>query len=137
MTLKLPFCTERSRFHRLHKARPLHLFTYCTRVPNQYRPLVNTAATSQCAGHGNKASVAGKSNFSPQSPERLWFPQPSIQRDTSTGGEALERDFKFYPPPSKESTNTWSIISNTPSCCGAQLFKTSGNFAFIRCLPQK
>jgi len=55
-----------------------------------------------------------------------------MYQDTSTGGEALGRNFKFYPPPSTEATNAWSIISNTSSsCCGAQLFKPSGNFAFI------
>lgn len=44
----------------------------------------------------------------------------------------LRCDFKFYPPPNTEATNAWTIISNIPSsCCRAQLFKPSGNFAFI------
>jgi len=46
---------------------------------------VNTVATSQCAVQGNKASVADRSTFSPQSSERLWNPQPSILLDTVPG----------------------------------------------------
>jgi hypothetical protein len=62
-----------------------------------------SVVTLQCAGQWNKASVAGRSNFSPQSSERLWFPRPSIQRDTVPG--------YFYQ---WWSTGTWlQILSST------------------------
>jgi len=55
-----------------------------------------------------------------------------LYQDTPTDGETLGRDFKFYPSLSTEVMNARSIISNTlSSCCGAQLFTPSGNFAFI------
>jgi hypothetical protein len=130
------FCAERSRFYRLHKARTLHLFHLTLHS--------QAMSVSPFREHSSDFAMhwTGEQRFCCQEEQLLsttfsvtlkpaFYSAGYCTKILLTVVKPPRRD-KFYPPPSTEATNAWTIISNTPSSRrGAQLFKPSGNFAFI------